>query len=230
MIGASTETARPNSAGIEVGDRIVTIDGEPIGNSVTCSRSWSPRGQTVVIEYVRNTANGTRPTTTIGEVARKRGEDRAGCSASACRRPADYVYLRNYSVDSIGVRRAVHQDLGRQRCLRCACWAAWSPATCRSRTSAARSTSRSSPAIRRERGLALLPGFLALVSISLGVLNLLPIPVLDGGQIVYQTRGIAEGQSRCRSVRRFIGQQVGIVALLLLMSFAFYNDIARILG
>jgi len=70
---------------------------------------------------------------------------------------------------------------------------------------------------------------LAIISISLGVLNLLPIPVLDGGQVVYH---IIEGLkgSPLSQHAQMIGQQVGIVALLMLMSFAFYNDIARILG
>lgn len=71
--------------------------------------------------------------------------------------------------------------------------------------------------------------FLAIVSISLGVLNLLPIPILDGGQIVYQTVELMKG-SPLSERAQLIGQQVGIVALLLLMSFAFYNDIARILS
>jgi regulator of sigma E protease len=68
--------------------------------------------------------------------------------------------------------------------------------------------------------------FLALISISLGVLNLLPIPILDGGQLVYQ---LAEGiRRRPLSPRvQALGQQVGIVVLILLMSLAFYNDIAR---
>jgi len=70
--------------------------------------------------------------------------------------------------------------------------------------------------------------FLALVSISLGVLNLLPVPILDGGQIVYQTVELIKG-SPLSDRSQLVGQQVGILALLLLMSFAFYNDIARIL-
>jgi regulator of sigma E protease len=78
-------------------------------------------------------------------------------------------------------------------------------------------------------GLNSFLNFLALVSISLGVLNLLPVPVLDGGQIVYH--GIEGLKGSPLSERaQLIGQQVGILALLLLMSFAFYNDIARILN
>lgn len=78
-------------------------------------------------------------------------------------------------------------------------------------------------------GLNAFLNFLALVSISLGVLNLLPVPVLDGGQIVYHSIEGIKG-SPLSERAQMMGQQVGILALLLLMSFAFYNDIARILG
>ena len=80
-----------------------------------------------------------------------------------------------------------------------------------------------------ERGARSFIDFLILISISLGILNLLPIPVLDGGQIVYQVAEWVKG-SPLTDRAQIIGQQVGILALLLLMSFAFYNDIARILG
>jgi regulator of sigma E protease len=78
-------------------------------------------------------------------------------------------------------------------------------------------------------GFAAFLNFLAIVSISLGILNLLPIPMLDGGQIVYQ---LIEGATGSPISERFqiIGQQVGIAFLLLLMSFAFYNDLSRIFG
>ena len=71
--------------------------------------------------------------------------------------------------------------------------------------------------------------FLALISLSLGVLNLLPVPILDGGQVVYQ---LAEGISGRPLPERVqvLGQQLGIVLLILLMSLAFYNDITWRLG
>ena len=78
-------------------------------------------------------------------------------------------------------------------------------------------------------GVAAFLAFLAIVSISLGILNLLPIPMLDGGQIVYQVAEIIKG-SPVSEKAQLIGQQVGIVLLLMLMSFAFYNDIARLAG
>jgi regulator of sigma E protease len=78
-------------------------------------------------------------------------------------------------------------------------------------------------------GVPVFLSFLAIVSISLGILNLLPIPMLDGGQIVYQFVEIAKGSPVSERVQ-IIGQQVGILLLLALMSFAFYNDIARLGG
>lgn len=78
-------------------------------------------------------------------------------------------------------------------------------------------------------GVSAFLGFLAVVSISLGVLNLLPVPMLDGGQIVYTLAEQIKG-SPLSERAQMIGQQVGLGLLLLLMSFAFYNDISRLLG
>ena len=71
--------------------------------------------------------------------------------------------------------------------------------------------------------------FLALVSISLGILNLLPVPVLDGGHLMYHMIEIIK---RGPVSERFmeIGQQIGLALLLLLMAFAFYNDINRLIS
>ncbi|MBL8394906.1 MAG: RIP metalloprotease RseP [Candidatus Accumulibacter sp.] len=69
--------------------------------------------------------------------------------------------------------------------------------------------------------------FLALVSISLGVLNLLPIPILDGGHLLYYlVEIIKRGPVSERTME--IGQQIGLTLLLMLMAFAFYNDINRL--
>ncbi len=69
-------------------------------------------------------------------------------------------------------------------------------------------------------------GFLALISISLGVLNLLPIPVLDGGHLMYYMVEIFKGSPVSESVME-VGQRVGLFLLGLLMVVAFYNDINR---
>ena len=69
--------------------------------------------------------------------------------------------------------------------------------------------------------------FLALISISIGVLNLLPIPVLDGGHLLYYTVEIIKGGPLSERVME-VGQQIGLFLLVLLMAFAFYNDINRL--
>lgn len=70
--------------------------------------------------------------------------------------------------------------------------------------------------------------FIALISISLGVLNLLPIPLLDGGHLLYYMIEIIKRSPVSERVM-WVGQQVGIVILLTLMAFAFYNDVNRLL-
>jgi regulator of sigma E protease len=69
--------------------------------------------------------------------------------------------------------------------------------------------------------------FLALISISLGVLNLLPIPLLDGGHLMYYMFEIVKGSPVSIKTME-IGQQVGMGLLVLLMAFALYNDITRL--
>lgn len=71
-------------------------------------------------------------------------------------------------------------------------------------------------------------GFLALVSVSLGVLNLLPIPLLDGGHLMYYCAEIVMGRPVSERTME-IGARVGMAILLLVMAFALYNDINRIL-
>ncbi len=76
-------------------------------------------------------------------------------------------------------------------------------------------------------GLSYYLSFIALISISLGVLNLLPVPVLDGGHLMYYLAEFIKGKPLSDRVLA-IGQQVGFALLALLMLFAFYNDFNRL--
>ncbi len=69
--------------------------------------------------------------------------------------------------------------------------------------------------------------FLALLSISLGVLNLLPVPVLDGGHLLYYAVELVTGKPLSEKVQ-MMGMRVGIAMILMLMFVAFYNDLARL--
>jgi regulator of sigma E protease len=75
-------------------------------------------------------------------------------------------------------------------------------------------------------GPAAFLAFLAIISVSLGVLNLMPVPLLDGGQVVYQLVEAVKG-TPLSDRAQLLGQQVGIALLVVLMSLAFYNDISR---
>jgi regulator of sigma E protease len=75
-------------------------------------------------------------------------------------------------------------------------------------------------------GLSAFLAFLAIISVSLGVLNLMPVPLLDGGQVVYQLVEAVKGTPLSERAQ-LVGQQVGIALLVVLMSLAFYNDISR---
>jgi len=75
-------------------------------------------------------------------------------------------------------------------------------------------------------GVSSFLGFLVLISLSLGFLNLLPIPILDGGQILFQLIEWVKGSPMSERAQAY-GQQVGIALLILLMGVALFNDIAR---
>lgn len=77
-------------------------------------------------------------------------------------------------------------------------------------------------------GWAAYLSFLALISISLGVLNLLPVPLLDGGHLLYYMVEMLKGSPVSEKTME-VGQQIGIAILLTLMLFAFYNDINRLI-
>jgi len=80
-----------------------------------------------------------------------------------------------------------------------------------------------------QQGLAYYLGFLALVSVSLGILNLLPLPMLDGGHLMYY---IFEGLTGRPVSDLWLArlQRGGVAVLLLMMSVALFNDVARLLG
>ena len=80
-----------------------------------------------------------------------------------------------------------------------------------------------------KRGIIATLSFMAIISISLGILNLLPIPVLDGGQILFVCIETVIRRPLPEKIQ-IAFQQIGVTALLFLMIFALYNDLARIFG
>jgi regulator of sigma E protease len=70
-------------------------------------------------------------------------------------------------------------------------------------------------------------GFLALLSISLGALNLLPIPILDGGHLLFYTIEAFTGRAVPERIQGW-GYQMGLIMVMSLMAFALYNDFSRL--
>lgn len=80
-----------------------------------------------------------------------------------------------------------------------------------------------------EAGLSEFLRFLAIVSLSLGILNLLPIPVLDGGHLAFYLVEMIKG-SPVSERAEAIGQRIGLAVILALMTLALYNDLVRVAG
>ena len=214
------------AGGILEGDRITSIDGEAVTSFADLQRIVSARpGETLRVELVRDGAPES-VVVTLGS-REQDGERRGFLGVGIDRAYGDYLYVRKF-----GPLQALGEALQRTwtstgftvKMLARMVIGEVSIKNISGPINIAQYAGDSAAA-----GLNAFLNFLALVSISLGVLNLLPIPILDGGQIVYQSVELIKGSPM--SLRsQLIGQQVGILALLLLMSFAFYNDIARILG
>ena len=79
-----------------------------------------------------------------------------------------------------------------------------------------------------QAGMLIFVSYLALISISLGVLNLLPVPLLDGGHLLYYLVEIFKGSPVSDRVLE-VGQRIGMAVLALLMALALFNDLSRLL-
>lgn len=75
-------------------------------------------------------------------------------------------------------------------------------------------------------GLATFLGFIAVVSVSLGVMNLLPIPVLDGGHLLYYSLEVLTGRPLSERIQGF-AQRAGVALLFMLMALAIFNDLSQ---
>ena len=227
VIGELSPDGPAERAGLREGDRITSVEGESVRFwGELLAAIWPRPGETIDVTYERSGQSG-QVRVALGEQGS--GESRRGLIGFRLDSSLGehYYYRVDYSLGeslSVALDKTWTSTLFTIRMLGRMVTGDVSFKNISGPINIAQFAGESAG-----RGLGEFLGFLAIISISLGVLNLLPIPVLDGGQIVYQVAEAIKG-SPLTERAQILGQQIGILALLLLMSFAFYNDIARILG
>lgn len=213
-------------AGLKSGDRILAIEGEPVTDFRDIqARIGSHPGESLAVGYQRDGAQGNVRVAVADEEA---GGKRIG---------------RIHVMQPLGISypdsMLRHTQLGVSGALARAAQEAWSMTALQGRLfwrmllGQVSMKNLSGPLSIAEyagdsaqAGVASFMSFLVLISLSLGFLNLLPIPILDGGQIVFQAVEWLKGSPLSERAQVF-GQQIGIALLILLMGVALFNDIAR---
>ncbi len=225
-IGQLSDGGPAAAAGLEVGDRITALDGERTPTFADLVDAVATRAnQRVVIDYVRDGSPGS--VEVVLDVREVDGETRGLLGIVRPEASDEHYYLREFTPLESFSEAAVKTWTTTLFTLRMLTRMVMGDVSVKNISGPINIAQFAGESV--ERGFTYFLNFLAVISISLGVLNLLPIPILDGGQIVYQCIEWVKGSPMTEKAQ-IIGQQIGIFALLLLMSFAFYNDIARILG
>jgi regulator of sigma E protease len=214
-------------AGLKVGDRVLAVDGQPVANTTEfiAMVNGAP-GRDISIEVERQAARLriVAPVPSVVEQGRTIG--RLGITLKEGPRawPAGLVEThRSGPIDALagGVAKTWEMSSLTVQML----WRILTGQVSAKNISGPISIAEFA-GISAYLGLTAFLAFLAIISVSLGVLNLMPVPLLDGGQIVYQLVEAVKGTPLSERAQLF-GQQVGIALLVVLMSLAFYNDISR---
>lgn len=229
LVGVVTPGGPADRAGLRTGDRIVAIDGEPIHDfrDLVARISRAP-GESVSVAYVR----GGHEASVRLEIAAEQVDGRTVgriqlAPAARLRYPDDMLRHTDLSIGGALVaagREAWDMTALQARLFTRMLLGQVSLKNLSGPLAIAEYAGESAAA-----GFGAFVGFLVLISLSLGFLNLLPIPILDGGQIVYQLIEWLKGSPLSDRAQAF-GQQIGILLLLLMMGVAVFNDFARQFG
>jgi regulator of sigma E protease len=215
-------------AGLKGGDRILAVDGHPVRDFEDIARDFSGMaGKTVTIEFERNGVSHTVPVTIENLVEDGQKIVGIGVLATSERYPPGMV---------------VHRRLSPFAALSTAAEEAWNLTAMQGRLiwrmvlGQVSLRNLSGPigiaeyaGESAQAGATSFMSFLVLISLAIALFNLLPIPILDGGQIVFQAAEWVKGSPLSERTQAF-GQQVGIALLVLLLGVAIFNDVSRQFG
>jgi len=228
VLGSVVADGPAARAGLKAGDEVLSANGEPVRDFQSLARLIGAHGgETVQLRIRRGQAERTVAVEVEAESLRGQSVGRIRVAAPPPR--VDERLLRHVS---LGPVQAVVQSAQR-------CWgltALQARLMWRMLAGQVSVKNISGPlSIAQMAGESAIAGtasflwFLVLISLALGFMNLLPIPILDGGQVVMQAIEWAKG-SPLSERAQLAGQQVGIMLVVLLMGIALYNDIARQFG
>lgn len=229
-VGVITEDGAAARAGIKLGDEIVQVDGTPVTDFGHLVQLIEPNADKQVTLQIRREGQLLRLPVIVEETkVGGRQVGRIGVGSTNKPLPSGRTVDEMLTLEKYGLVAAIGQ----------AAYKTWDTSWFTLRIVGRIVTGDVSLknihgpiSIAETTGFAARQGWrvflstLALISISLGVLNLLPIPILDGGQVVYQLAELVKGGPVSERAQ-LLGQQIGIAMLLLMMSLAFYNDISR---
>jgi regulator of sigma E protease len=223
---------QPNSpaaqAGLQAGDRILAVDGRAVRNFDDVARDVAGvPGRTVRIQYRRGNVERTVPVTVANLVEDGQKFVGIGVLTTPERYPPGMV---------------VHRKLAPVQALGTAAGEAWNLTAMQGELiwrmvlGQVSLKNLSGPigiaeyaGESAQAGATSFLSFLVLISLAIALFNLLPIPILDGGQIVFQAAEWVKGSPLSERTQIF-GQQIGIALLVLLLGVALFNDVSRQFG